>query len=96
VPFLFEHSGTSSETISLCPESSENIPILLQVSDLYFYIQNFIRNPKMGSKQLIIGAPQYTDVRFASFFSGGFITAIEVNPPERRLAKCTSVQYCVL
>ena len=25
------------------------------------------------------------------FFSGGFITAIVVNPTERRLAKCTSV-----
>jgi hypothetical protein len=26
-------------------------------------------------------------VRFASFLSGGFITAIVVNPPERKLAK---------
>ena len=33
----------------------------------------------------------YTEVRFAGFFSGGFITAIVVNPPERRLAKRTSV-----
>ena len=32
-----------------------------------------------------------TEVRFSSFFSGGFITAIVVNPPERKLAKCTSV-----
>ena len=32
-----------------------------------------------------------TEVRFASFFSGGFIIAMVVNPPERRLAKCTSV-----
>ena len=30
---------------------------------------------------------------FASFFSGGFITAIVVNPPERRLAKHISVQW---
>ena len=30
-----------------------------------------------------------TEVRFASFFSGGFI--IVVNPPERKLAKRTSV-----
>ena len=35
---------------------------------------------------------QCTEVRFASFFSGGFITAIAVNPPERRLAKRTSMQ----
>ena len=34
-----------------------------------------------------------TDVRFASFFSGGFITAIVENPPERRLAKRTSVHW---
>ena len=32
-----------------------------------------------------------TEVRFTSFFSGGFITAIVVNPPERKLAKRTSV-----
>ena len=32
-----------------------------------------------------------TDVRFASFFSGGFITAIAVNPPSRKLARRTSV-----
>ena len=33
-----------------------------------------------------------TEVRFASFLSGGFITAKVVNPPERKLAKRTSVQ----
>jgi hypothetical protein len=32
-------------------------------------------------------------MRFASFLSGGFITAIVVNPPERKLAKRTSVQW---
>ena len=31
-----------------------------------------------------------TEVRFSSFFSGGFIIAIVVNPPERKLAKRTS------
>ena len=35
---------------------------------------------------------QCTEVRFVSFFSGGFITAIVVNPAERKLAKCISVQ----
>jgi len=35
---------------------------------------------------------QRTEVHFASLFSGGFITAIVVNPPERKLAKHTSVQ----
>ena len=32
-----------------------------------------------------------TEVRFTNFFSGGFITVIEVNPPKRKLAKRTSV-----
>ena len=35
-------------------------------------------------------------MRFARFLSGGFITAIEVNPPERKLAKCTSVHCTAL
>ena len=34
-----------------------------------------------------------TEVRFASFFSGGFITMAVTNPPERKLAKRTSVQW---
>ena len=34
-------------------------------------------------------------MRFASFFSGGFITAIVVNPPERKLAKCISVHCSI-
>ena len=36
---------------------------------------------------------QRTEVRFASFFSGGCITTIVINPPECNLAKCTSVQW---
>ena len=35
-----------------------------------------------------------SEVRFASIFSSGFITAIVVNPQERKLAKGTSV-HCV-
>ena len=34
-----------------------------------------------------------TEVRFASFLSGGFITDTVVNPPERKLEKCTSVHW---
>ena len=33
-----------------------------------------------------------TDVHFASFLSGGFTTVAVINPPERKLAKRTSVQ----
>ena len=37
----------------------------------------------------------YTEVHFASFLYGGFtaMAAIAVNPPERQLAKRTSVHY---
>ena len=38
---------------------------------------------------------KYTEVRFASFLSGGFIIAILVNPLERILAKRTSVKCTV-
>ena len=41
--------------LPLCPESSENIPILLQEADLCFSNQNDLRNPKMGSKQSVTG-----------------------------------------
>ena len=34
----------------------------------------------------------HTEVRFASFLSGGFIIAIGVNPLESKLEKRTSVQ----
>ena len=35
----------------------------------------------------------YTEVRYVSFLSDGFITGIVVNPPERKLAKRTYVHY---
>ena len=34
-----------------------------------------------------------TEVRFASFLSGGFTTMIVINPPEKKLAKRTSGQW---
>ena len=44
--------------ISLRPESSKNIPILLQEADPDFSNQNDLRNPKMDSKQSVTGAPE--------------------------------------
>ena len=39
------------------------------------------------------GHSQYcTEVHFDSFLSGGFTTMAVINPPERKLAKRTSVQ----
>ena len=37
--------------------------------------------------------PQCTEVRFASFLSGGFTTMAVINSPEKKLAKRTSVQW---
>ena len=53
--------------------------------------QRFIRKEVTSYK--IYTLAHYTEVRFASFFSGGFITAIVGNPPERKVAKRTSVHY---
>ena len=38
---------------------------------------------------------QCTEVRFASFFSGGFTTMVVMNPPEKKLEKRTAVQCSV-
>ena len=37
-----------------------------------------------------------TEVRFDSFLSNGFITMAVINPPERILAKRTSVYCCIM
>ena len=50
------------------------------VSNQDFKMQNFL-------------FPEYTEVRFASFLSGGFTTMAVINPPERKLAKRTSVYW---
>jgi hypothetical protein len=34
-------------------------------------------------------------VRFANFLSGEFTTMALINPPEGKLAKCTSVQWAI-
>ena len=36
---------------------------------------------------------KHREVRFARFLSGGFTTMAVLNPPERKLAKRTSVQW---
>ena len=36
---------------------------------------------------------QCTEVRFASFLSGGFTTMAVMNPPEKKLKKRTSVHW---
>ena len=53
-------------------------------SDIVFYL----------SRWRLSNSMQCTNLRFASFLSGEFITDIVVNPPEMKQAKRTSVQ-CV-
>ena len=59
-------------------------------------LQFFDRLDRQGSTQYILKCSEVllecTEVRFVTFLSGGFITAIVVNPPERNLEKRTSVQ----
>ena len=45
-------------------------------------------------KEWCLTKVEYTDVRFVSFLSVGFTTMAVINPPERKLAKRTSV--CLL
>ena len=49
----------------------------------------------LGSVHTSHYTAQCTEVRFASFFSGGFTTMAVINPPENKLAKYTSVLWCV-
>ena len=54
-----------------------------------FWSLTFVTTQKLVSEHC-------AEVRFASCLSGGYttITAV-INPPERRLAKCTSVHCCI-
>ena len=51
---------------------------------------SIVNKPSFENQVLNCRLTHLTEVRFASFFSGGFITSIIVNPPERNLAKRTS------
>ena len=72
------------------------VQVICQVLHLTFRLELF----EVNSKNLHFSTKFYfykslithcTEVHFASFLSGGFITAIVVNPPERKLAKRTTV-----
>ena len=52
-------------------------------------LRQHVGQPKLN----ITHDPDYTEVSFSSFLSGGFITAIVVNSPKKKLAKRTSVHY---
>ena len=54
--------------------------------------KSFVESTTKSTQQKIVQTLQCTELGFASFLSGGYITAIVVNPPENKLAKRTSVQ----
>ena len=57
------------------------------------FITSSIHNKYRKSCNLFSNVILHTEMRFSSFLSGGFLTAIVVNPPERNLAKRTSVHW---
>ena len=52
---------------------------------------NWFKMTQMKNTKKTYKTLHSTGVRFGSFLAGGFITAIVLTPPERKLAKCTSV-----
>ena len=64
-PLFFMELAQRGE--ALCPEGSENIPILFQGADLYFSNQNNLRNPKMGSKQSVTDATEWVFFQITFF-----------------------------
>ena len=60
-----------------------NATVFRWSNNAYFCL---LRVHKLFMLGWICGQTHCTEVRFASFFSGGFITAIVVNPPEKKLA----------
>ena len=77
-----------SKVAHIRPIFSINPPSCTYGQKFNFHIQNLAEAPSVISTLC-----QYTEVNFASFLSGAFITDMVVHPPERKLAKRTSLQY---
>jgi hypothetical protein len=54
-----------------------------------YHYENFILLQSSG----FFVSKECTEVRFASFLSGGMTTRAVINPPEKKLAKRTSVEW---
>ena len=78
------------------PWESELAFTLFAKSSISFARRNKIKQIKHQRKQKLPGiwAAHCTEMRFASLLSGEFTTMAVINPPENKLAKCTSVR-CV-
>ena len=67
--------------------------MILEQSSLIDILVESFRDVKLALFGFLV-AEHCTEVRFASFLSGGFITAIVVNPTEMEVTKRTSV-HCL-
>ena len=59
----------------------------MEIKSFFDLLQKFLMYPVPGTWLQGIKSPEFTEVRFASFFSGGFTTMAVINPQERKLAK---------
>jgi hypothetical protein len=69
-----------------------------QFSAGFFIIDDLNKGPSIyyvSAFLNVFGLTHYTEVCFVSFISSGFITAIVVNSPEKKLAKRTSVHFYI-
>ena len=67
--------------------------ISIQLIKLENKINNLICTCTIITCSFYLSKPLYRGAFFANFLSGGFTTAIVVNPPERKLAKHISVHF---
>ena len=92
--FLQSHSCVSFR-ISLYPFNTQNLFAILSVQTASsISIQKHVGIWPRGLIKLHQPA-HCTEARFASFLSSGYINVIVVNPPEKKLAKCSSV-HCAI
>ena len=77
--------------LNQCSKAQKSEPLLLPVS-----MSSPINNWEGKGEQLKLRTKNrpthFTEMRFASLLSGGFITMTVVNPPEMKLAKCPNAK----
>ena len=85
----------SLDKLSFCNylHSQKSVIIhFLKLNNCFYVSFKLQKWKKKQSENACLKLKQCREIGLASFLSGGFITAIIVKPPERKQAKCTSVQ----
>ena len=96
------YSTRKTHNISRFKKNNSTSIVQIQIIHAYFLLLRPLNwgSVDSGMKIILVESDsvhpfaQCTEVRFASFLSSWFITALVVIPPERKLAKRTSVQWC--